>query len=80
MKDNLSQKKKKSTWKYNNSSNVQKRLSFQKKKKLALEYDVFYIMKKDGIFFPKNIFFYGRKMKDNISQKLHGNMMFSVCC
>ena len=47
---------------------------------VALEYDLSYIMRKDGIFSPENmIFFYGRKMKDDISQKIHGNMMFSVC-
>ena len=31
-------------------------------------------------FFPKIwYFFYGRKMKDDLSQKMHGNIMFSVC-
>ena len=30
--------------------------------------------------FPENmIFFYGPKMKDDISQKIDGNIMFSVC-
>ena len=30
--------------------------------------------------FPENmIFFYGRKMKDDLSKKIHGNMMFSIC-
>ena len=48
-------------------------------KKIALEYDLSYIMRKDGISFSRkyDIFFYGWKMK-NISQKIHGNMMFSV--
>ena len=33
-----------------------------------------------AFLFPENmIFFYGRKMKDDLSQKIHGNMMFSVC-
>ena len=60
------------------SSNVLTRWSFQKKN--ALEYDLSSMIRKDGIsFFPKIYFFYGRKMKDTLSQKIHGNMMFSVC-
>ena len=30
------------------------------------------------LFSTNMIFFYGRKMKANFSQKIHGNMMFSV--
>ena len=30
-------------------------------------------------FSENMIFFYKQKIKDNISQKLHGNMMLSVC-
>ena len=49
--------------------------------KIALEYDLSYIMRKDDISFSQkcNIPFYGQKMKDDISQKIHRNMMFSVC-
>ena len=35
---------------------------------------------KMALLFPENmIFFYGRKMKDDLSLKIHGDMMFSVC-
>ena len=46
-------------------------------KKIALEYDLSYIIRKDGISFSRKyyIFFYRRKMKDDLSQKIHGNMM-----
>ena len=49
-------------------------------KKIVLEYDLSYTMRKDGISFSRkyDIFFYGQKIKDDISQKIHGNMMFSV--
>ena len=52
------------------SSNVPKGRSSQK---IALEYDVSYIMWKGGISFSQkhNFFFYGRKIKDDISQKIH---------
>ena len=46
------------------SSNVLKRWSFQK---IAQEYDLSCIIWKDGIF-----------PKDDLSQKIHGNMIFSV--
>ena len=50
-------------------------------KKIALEYDLSYIMRKDGISFSRkyDISFYGWKMKDDISQKIHRNMMLSIC-
>ena len=41
-------------------------------KKIALEYDLSRIIWKDGIFSV------GRKMKDDISQEIHRNMIFSV--
>ena len=49
-------------------------------KKIALEYDLFCNIWKDGIsFFPKILFFFfRRKIKDDLSQKVHGNMIFSV--
>ena len=44
--------------------------------KIALEYDLYCIIRKDGVFFPENmIFFFRRKMKDDLSQKY---MIFSV--
>ena len=33
---------------------------------------------KIGGFFPENIFFFGRKMKDDLFQEIHGSMIFSV--
>ena len=31
------------------------------------------------VFFPqKTYFFFGQKMKDDLSQKIHGNMIFSA--
>ena len=48
-------------------------------RKIALEYDLSCIIWKDGIFFQKIwYFFFGRKMKDDFSQEIHGNMIFSV--
>ena len=46
----------------------------------ALEYDLSYIIRKDDIFFPKNIIlFFRQKMKDDLCQKkkIHGYVIFS---
>ena len=60
------------------SSNVLKRWSFQKN--CTGIWSFLYHEERWHFFFPKIwYFFYGRKMKDDISQKIHGNMMFSVC-
>ena len=50
-------------------------------KKIAQEYDLSYIMRKDGISFSRkyDTFFNGWRMKDDISPKIYRNMMFSVC-
>ena len=50
-------------------------------KKIALEYDLICIIRKHDISFShKNtILFFRRKMKDHLSQKIHGNMILSVC-
>ena len=49
-------------------------------KKIAMEFDLSYIMRKYGISFSEKMkFFCGQKMKDNVSQKIHGKMMFSLC-
>ena len=58
------------------SSNALKRWSFQKK--IPLEYDLSCIIWKGGTFFRKISFFFGQKMKDDLSQEMHGNMMFSA--
>ena len=48
-------------------------------KNVTLEYDLSYNMRKMAFLFPENlIFFYGGKMKDDIAQKIHRNMLFSV--
>ena len=59
------------------SSNV---LKYGLSKKIALEYDYScYVIWKDEIFFPENMtVFCGRKMKDHLSQKLHGNMILRM--
>ena len=41
------------------------------KKKITLEYDLSYII-------WKIYFFFGRKMEDDLSQEIHGNIIFSV--
>ena len=56
--------------------NVLKISFFQK---MALEYDLCCIVMKDGICFPENmILFFRRKMKDVLSQKIRGNMIFFI--
>ena len=44
--------------------------------KITLEYDLPCIIWKDGIFFWKMWYFFGRKIKDDLSQKIHGNNVF----
>ena len=73
MKDDLSQK---NTWKYDISFKCPEKMVFPKK--IAFEYDLSFIIWKDGIFFRKIYFFFGRKMEDDLSQEIHGNMIFSV--
>ena len=82
MKDDLSQKNnnKKTKKKHGNmifSSNVLKRWSFQKELSWGM---TFLVLSGRWYFFPKNmIFFLERKVRDDLSQKIHGNMIFSVC-
>ena len=48
-------------------------------KKIAVEHDLSCITWKDGFFFPKIwYFFFGRKMKDDICQETHGNLIFFI--
>ena len=59
------------------SSNARKRWSFPKN--IALEYGLSCIIWKDSIFFQKIWqFFFGWKMKDDLSQEIHGSMIFSA--
>ena len=46
-------------------------------KKIPLEYDLSCIIRKDDISFPENvILFFRRKTKDDLSQKIHENMIY----
>ena len=75
MKDDLPQK---NTWKYDIFFKCSKRLSFQKSRTGIWSF--FCHQERWHFFFPKIWYFlYGWKMKDDLSQKIHGNMMFSVC-
>ena len=74
MKDDLPQKKDNGNMIF--SSNVLKRYSFHK---ITLEYDLSCIIRKDGISFSWKCDIFSRwEVKDDISQKIHGNMMFPV--
>ena len=74
MKDDLPQKKDNGNMIF--SSNVLKRYSFQK---VTLEYDISCIIRKDGITFSRKCDIFSRwEVKDDISQKIHGNMMIPV--
>ena len=49
-------------------------------KEFTVEYDFSYIITKDGIYFSRKYdIFYGREIKVDVSQKMHGNIMFFVC-
>ena len=82
MKGDLSQRKtkQKKTWKYDIffkcSENILQMFFF---KRIVLEYDLSYIIRKDGICFSRKYFFYGWKIKDDLSQKADGNTMLFVC-
>ena len=72
--DDLSQK---NTWKYI-FFKCSEKMFFSKK--IAPDYDLFCNIWKGGIsFFPKvRYFFFRRKMEDDLSENIHGNMLFSV--
>ena len=75
MKGDLSQKKIYGNMIY--SSNVLKGWSFQKNRTVIWSF--FYHQERWHFFFPKMwYFFHGLKLKDDLSQKIHGNMMISV--
>ena len=68
-------KKKKNTWKYDIFFKCREKLVFPKK--IALEYDLSCIIWKSGAFSPENmIYFFGRKMKDDLSQERHRKWYF----
>ena len=75
MKDDLSQKIPRNMI---YSSNILKRWSFQKYRTEIWSF--FYHKERWHFFFPKIWYvFYGRKMKDGLSQKIRRSMMFSIC-
>ena len=55
MKDDLSQKNK---WKYGYILHIFRKDGISKN--ITLEYDLYYIMRKDGIFSPENMIFFLR--------------------
>ena len=59
------------------SSNVLKRWSFLKKSR----WNMIFLPSSGKItfLFPENMIFCGRKIKDDLSQKIHGNTIFYVC-
>ena len=58
------------------SSNLLKRWSFQKGPRRHM---IFLVLSGKMVFFPENmIFFLEQKVRDNLSQKIYGNI-FSVC-
>ena len=74
MKDDLSRK---NTWKYDTFFKCPEKMVFPKK--IELEFDLSCIIWRDAFFFRKIwYFFFGRKMKDDLSQGIHGNMIFSI--
>ena len=74
MKDDISQKKIHGNMTF--SSNFLKRRSFQKGPRRDM---IFLVLSGKMVFFPENmIFFLEQKVRDNLSQKIYGNI-FSVC-
>ena len=67
----------KNTWKYHIFFKCPEKMVFLKK--ITLEYNLPRKFEKMVFFFRKiSYFFFGRKMKDDLSQEIHGNMIFSV--
>ena len=67
----------KKTRKYDMFFKLSEKMFFSKR--VTLGHDRSCIIWKDGIFFPKTWhFFLGRKVRDDLSQEAHGNMIFSV--
>ena len=56
------------------SSNFLKRWSFQK----GSRQNILALSGKMVPFYRKNIFFLGQEVRDDFSQEIHGNMIFSV--
>ena len=75
MKDDLSQKKQKKHENMIFYSNVLKRWSFQRDRAGTLSF--LYYLERQYFFFPQMwCFFFGQKMKDNLSQEIRGGTKF----
>ena len=68
---------KKNTQKYDIFFKCQERIVFPKKSRWNM---IFLALSAQMVFYSRKIwyFFFGRKMKDDRSQEIHGNMIFSV--
>ena len=77
MKDYLSQE---NTWKYDVFFKCSEKIVPSFRKGLTSPgHDLSCTIWKNDFFFPKTwYFFLGRKMKDDLSQEIHGNMIFSM--
>ena len=74
MKDDLSQE---NTWKHDIIFKCSEKIAFPKK--ITPEHELSRTIRKDGISFSRKYdIFSRRKVKDDLSQKIRGNMMFSV--
>ena len=74
MKDDLSQE---NTWKHDIFFKCSEKIAFPKK--ITPEHELSRTIRKDGISFSRKYdIFSRRKVKDDLSQKIRGNMMFSV--
>ena len=74
MKDDLSQK---NTRKYDIFFKLSEKMVFSKR--ATPGHDHSSIMWRDGISFPKSWYsFLGQEVRDDLSQEIHGNMIFSV--
>ena len=65
-------------WKYERKYDIFIKLSEKMvfSKRVALGHDLSCIIWKDGIFSPKTYFFPGQEVRDDLSQEIHGNMIF----
>ena len=74
MKDDIFQK---NSRKYDILFKLSQKMVFSKR--AAPGHDLSCIIWKDGILFPKTwYFFLGQKIREDLSQEIHGNMIFSV--
>ena len=74
MKDDLSQK---NTWKYDFFFKLSEKMVFSKRGRAGTWSPLYYLER--WYFFPKTWYFVlGQEARDDLSQEIHGNMIFSV--